>query len=455
MKKSDIILVPDPILRAKAKKVAQFDPALHQLADRMVMTMRKNRGMGLAAPQVNQSQRLIIIEFEPENKYEAAIPLTILANPTITARQRQTDWLDEGCLSIPGLELPVERSTQVNVLAQDLTGRRVKIRAKGLLARILQHEIDHLDGILIPDRAAPASARLAGLRIVFMGTPAFAAPYLAALAACRAQVVGVITETDKPTGRDKKLTAPPVKTLATAMNLPVLQFESLKDPASRDQLAGLKPDVVVVVAYGKIIPADWLTIPTFGFFNVHYSLLPALRGPSPHQTALLKGAAETGFTIFQVDRGVDTGPILVQKRLAIRSDDTSQTLLTRLIQPSITALLEALPDFVEGRIKLRPQQGQPSDTQLLTKADGEIDWRQSVEAIERRIRAMYPWPGCYTTVNNQRLLIQAAHRQGDKLVIDIVQPAGRQPMAFSDYLRSNQADRLTFFQQLGKVRLDI
>lgn len=455
MSKSDIILVPDLALRAKAKKVTIFNPALRTLANNMLKAMRANRGMGLAAPQVGQPQRLIVLEYEPEDKADAAIPLTILVNPTVTDASRETDWLDEGCLSIPGLELPVERPIQINALAQNLDGKRVKIRAKGLMARIIQHEIDHLDGILVPDRAAPASTRLTDLRVVFMGTPAFAVPYLSALASSRARIVGVITGTDKPTGRDQKTTQPPVKKIAELLNLPVWQFESLKDPLALEQFKALRPDVVIVVAYGKIIPSNWLAIPRLGFLNVHYSLLPALRGPSPHQNAILAGLKQTGFTIFQLDKGIDTGPILVQKRLTIKPTDTSESLLAAMIQPSIIALLAALPDFAAGLSQPRPQSGNSSQTRLLTKADGEIDWQKPVESIERQIRAMQPWPGCYTQVGDERLLVHSAHLEADKLVIDTVQPAGRPPMAFGDYLRSNQANRLTFFQRVGKVKLDI
>jgi methionyl-tRNA formyltransferase len=454
MNSTPLTLVPAPILKQKAKKVTDFGPTLRELADTMVETMRESRGMGLAAPQVGEPVRLIVLEYEPDERGEARIPLTILVNPTITDSGRQTDWMDEGCLSIPGVELPVQRPTQVNVLAEDLDGNRVKIRAKDLHARILQHEIDHINGVLMTDRAFPNLKELAGLRVVFMGTPEHAVPYLTALASTDMNIVGVVTETDKPAGRKQTLTAPPVKQQAELLKLPVYQPETLKGKAGQKLFAKLKPDLVIVVAYGKIIPADILTTVKHGFLNVHYSLLPEFRGATPHQSAILTGKYETGFSIFQLDAGMDTGPIVVQKKVRIEPQDTSHTLISKMVPLSISALLDVLPNYISGKRKAVPQNhDRATATQLFTKEDGRIDWQQPVEAIDRQIRAMQPWPAAYCEVANERVIIHAAHLDHGKLVLDIVQPAGRKPMHFRDYLRGNQ-NRLTFFSETGKVKLD-
>ncbi len=447
--------VPNPILKQKAQKVTDFGPDLRRLAHNMAETMRQNNGMGLAAPQVNVPKQLIVIEYEPVEPGETRIPLAMLTNPSVTNQSKERDWLNEGCLSIPGTEVPIERSIWANILAQDLDGNRVKIRAKDLHARIWLHDIDHLNGILMTDRAYPRLKELKGLRIIFLGTPAHATPYLSALVATDAQVVGVITETDKPSGRKQVLQAPPVKQLAETLKLPVFQFESLKSGTAYKRIKALKPDVAIVVAYGQIIPQKLLALPRLGFLNVHYSLLPALRGPSPHQNAIWQGFNETGYTIFKLDAGIDTGPIITQRKIVIDSNDTSQTLLEKMMTDSVATLLETLPAYVSGEKKPRLQiDTQASQTKLLRKEDGRIDWQRSVAEIDRQIRAMQPWPAAYTEFDNQRLVIHAAHIEGQRLVIDVVQPAGKQPMTFADYLRANQVNRLTFFRETGKVRLD-
>lgn len=449
-----LALVPNPILFQKTKKVTEFGPALDATIQTMVDTMRAHDGIGLAAPQIGSDQRIIVVEYKPDERSDKPIPLTVLINPTITDSSSTTDWMNEGCLSIPGVEVPVKRPTQVSVLAQDQTGKRIKIRAKDLYARILQHEIDHTNGILISQRAYPELTKLAGLKILFMGTPSHVLPYITALAATPAQLLGVITETDKPAGRNQQLMAPPVKIFAQKLNLPVWQFADLKGKAARALFDELKPDLVIVAAYGQIIPKSLLPIPKHGFLNVHYSLLPALRGPSPHQTAIQQGLRKTGATIFQLDATMDTGPILMQKSLDIDPQETSLSLIERLVPLSIEALFETLPDYIAGKRQLKPQNHhQATYTQLLTKEDGRIDWDRPIEEIDRQIRTCQPWPLAFTEVDNQRLIIHAAHIEKDQLVIDIVQPAGKQAMAFKDYLRSNQQNRLTFFQKVGKVRL--
>ncbi len=453
-KSQPVTLVPAPVLRQKAKKVTVFDTELKNLAETMLATMRSHRGMGLAAPQISHSKQLIVVEYVPEEKGEEAIPATLLVNPTITGSGSMTDWMDEGCLSIPGVELPVKRPTEVNVLAQDLDGKRIKVRAKQLFARILQHEIDHLNGILISDRAYPDLQELEGKRIIFFGSPEHATHYLVALAATKAEIVAVVTETDKPAGRKHVLTSPPVKIQAEAMGLPVLQFESLKTKEAQQAIQALNADLAIVVAYGKIIPQVVLDLPKHGFLNIHYSLLPKYRGATPHQSAILAGDTEPGYSIFKLDAGLDTGPILAQGKVKIDDYDTSHTLLEKMVTASIRTLLEVLPGYLNGSRKLKDQDdSQATHTKIFTKEDGRIDWTKAPEEIDRQIRGLFPWPGTFTEIEGQRLLIHAAHLLGGKLVIDVVQPAGKQPMAFTDYLRGNPTG-LTFFSRIDRVNLE-
>lgn len=421
----------------------------------MVATMRSHKGIGFAAPQIGESIRLIIAEFVPEEKGDPNIPLTILVNPTVTDTGKATDWLDEGCLSIPGVELPIERAKEVNILAYDLDGKRLKIRAKDLFARILQHEIDHTNGVLIPERAYLELLQVKDRRALFFGTPEHAVPYLSALAASPLEVVGVFTQTDKPAGRKQPMTPPPVKVQAEAMGIPVYQLSSLKTTEAHSLVSDLAPDIAVVVTYGKIIPENILNLVPHGFLNVHYSLLPAYRGPSPHQTALWQGERETGVTIFKLNKGLDTGPILIQKRLPIAPNDTAHSLMRKLIPLSLGALLETLPGYILGEKQLKDQdETKATVTRLLSKEDGRINWQQSVEEIDRQIRALTPWPRAFTEIAGKRLIIHKAHFEDGKLVIDVVQPEGKTAMRFTDYTRGREQDGLTFFRQTGKVKLD-
>lgn len=455
MSNSPLILVPNPILKQKAQKVSDFGPSLRTLADKMTKVMRENNGMGLAAPQIGESKRMIVVEYEPPKDESGAIPHTILVNPTITDSSRETEVLDEGCLSIPGLEVPVRRSLQVNVLAENLDGKRIKIRAKDLFARILQHEIDHLNGILITEKAAPASNDLVGRRILFWGTPAHAVPYLSALAAAGADIVGVFTETDKPAGRGQTIQQSPVKEVALALGLPVFQPASLKGSQLSKQIKDLRAEVAIVVAYGKIIPQSLLDLPKYGFLNVHYSLLPDLRGPSPHQTAIMQGYKQSGYTIFKLDSGIDTGPILTQKTIDIDSLDTAGSLIDAMIRSSCLTLLEILPSYLTGSRGLKPQNtDQKTATRLFTKEDGLINWSWPADVIERRIRAMNPWPLAYTMLKGERLIIHLAHLEKNKLVLDIVQPAGKKPMSMANFINGNRENWLTFLTETGKVKLD-
>ncbi len=455
MNNSSLTYVPNPILKQKTKKVTVFNYELRTLASSMTDLMRANRGVGLAANQINSDQRLIVVEYEPETKDDPTIPLTVLVNPTITDTGRETDIVDEGCLSIPYVELPIKRPIKINVLATDLDGKRIKIKAQDIFARILQHEIDHLNGVLITDRAFPDLTSLAGLRIAFFGSPDHANAYLTALAATPAAIVGVVTETDKPAGRSQLITSPPVKTHSELLGLPVYQFDNLRQPETVDLLRKLKPDLAIVVAYGQIIPQVLLDIPKLGFLNIHYSLLPELRGPSPHQTAILTGQKETGTTIFKLDKGLDTGPIISQKRLKIEPTDTSLSLLHRLIPLSVGQLLEVLPGYVRGQRPAKPQISDHTVTRshLFTKTEAKIDWSADIEQIDRQIRAFAGWPIAYTEVDNQRLLIHLSHLIDNTLVLDVVQPAGKKPMTFRDYLNGNP-NGLTFFRDLGKIKLD-
>ena len=244
---------------------------------------------------------------------------------------------------------------------------------------------------------------MAALRIIFMGTPEIACPALEALLDSREfEVVAVVTQPDQPKGRGLKLQPSPVKEIALAANLPVLQPGRARDENFIQELRGLQPDIIAVTAYGQILPQSILDLPRFGCVNVHTSLLPRYRGAAPIQSAILNGDAETGVTIMKMDAGMDTGDILAQEPTPIQPTDDAQTLHDRLGRMGAALLARTIPDYVSGKIQPQPQ---PKEGVLLApkikKEHGHIDWTQPAQAIWNRVRAFTPWPGAFTFLPSQ------------------------------------------------------
>ena len=239
---------------------------------------------------------------------------------------------------------------------------------------------------------------MSGLRIVFMGTPELARVSLEALLREPAfQLVGVVTQPDRPKGRDLKLQPSPVKEAALRANLPVLQPAKAREESFLAELRRLQPDLVAVAAYGQILPKTILELPRFGCLNVHTSLLPKYRGAAPIQWAILNGDSDTGVTIMKMDPGLDTGDILAQRATPIQPADNAQTLHDRLAQLGAELLVQTIPDHVAGKIQPRPQ---PVDgvthAPKLRKEDGRIDWHLPAITLSNRVRAFTPWPGAFT-----------------------------------------------------------
>ena len=235
------------------------------------------------------------------------------------------------------------------------------------------------------------------MRTVFMGTPRFALPVLSALIDAAHEVVGVYTQPDRSAGRGKRPLSSPVKRFALDRELAVFQPASLRQQPEQDVLTSLSPDVIVVAAYGLFLPSRTLALPSLGCLNVHPSLLPRNRGPSPVATAVLNGDSVTGVTIIRLDQGMDTGPIVAQRETTIRPDENASELTDRLFEMGASLLVEVLPEWEEGRIEVRPQDdSKATTTRLLTREDGEIDWGLGAVRIARQVLAYDPWPGSFT-----------------------------------------------------------
>lgn len=242
-----------------------------------------------------------------------------------------------------------------------------------------------------------------------MGTPQFAVPSLQAILEAGHDVVGVVTQPDRPAGRGRALQPPAVKEFALARGLTVEQPETLREPAVFQRIRELSPEVIVVAAYGKILPRALLDVPPRGAINVHGSLLPKYRGAAPIQHAILNGDPVTGITIMQMNERMDAGDILLQAAVEIHADDTGGSLQERLAAVGAAAIVEALEKLEHG--ELRPQPQRPEDVTfapMIEKEQGEIDWRKSAEEIERAVRAFNPWPGAYTRLHGKLLKIHRA-----------------------------------------------
>jgi methionyl-tRNA formyltransferase len=297
------------------------------------------------------------------------------------------------------------------------------------------------------------------MKIVFMGTPDFAVPSLETLLKSADDVVGVVTQPDRPKGRGQALAPSPVKLIALREKIPVLQPLKMKDPGFLASLAGWQPDLIAVAAFGRILPPVVLTLPPKGCINVHGSLLPKYRGAGPIQWALINGETETGITTMLMDEGMDTGAILLQEKLPIEPDDTAGSLSPRLAELGGRLLVETIARLKDGTVTPRPQDhSQATMAPLLKKEDGVIDWTLPAIGIVNRIRGLTPWPGAYTFYGPDRWTImkgalvaevgaevpgriaavtkQAIHVETGEglLAVTELQPAGRRRMTAAEFL---------------------
>jgi methionyl-tRNA formyltransferase len=310
------------------------------------------------------------------------------------------------------------------------------------------------------------------LRIIFAGTPDFAARHLQALINSEHQIVGVYSQPDRPAGRGKKLKASEVKALALEHELPVFQPQSLKTDEALEELNSLNADIMIVVAYGLILPKAILDAPRLGCLNVHGSILPRWRGAAPIQRAIWAGDQQTGVTIMQMDEGLDTGDMLHISRCPIDNTETSASLYTKLAELGPDALIDTINRLANGEITPEPQNDTDANyAKKLSKDEANIDWSMDAEQIERNIRAFNPWPVCFTQMSGNTVKIYQANvveqsgaagtvLTSDKngivvacgkhaLSISELQPQGKKPMAINDFL-NGRSDWVTPGTVLGE-----
>lgn len=258
------------------------------------------------------------------------------------------------------------------------------------------------------------------LRVVFMGTPEFAVPCLAALQADEGcEVIGVYTQPDKPRGRGQKLLPSPVKAWAEGHGLPVYQPVRIKTPEAVAELKSLKPDLVVVVAFGQILSQEILDIPPKGCINVHGSLLPRYRGAAPMQWCVINGEKKTGITTMMMDAGLDTGDMLLKEELIIGPDMTLEEVHDSLMEMGASVLMKTIAKLLAGTLERIPQEGESNYAPMLTKETGHIDWKKPAQEIHNLVRGLNSWPGAYTSLEGQKFKIWRTRNTGETAPADM------------------------------------
>ncbi len=449
----DIKCFDAPVLRKRARKVSRVNNTVKETLQSMLDTMREANGVGLAAPQIGVSRRLVVIDVGDGPRF--------LVNPEITAHSAETESQWEGCLSWPGYIGEVLRPTGVTVKALDEAGHEIWIEGEGLLARCLQHEIDHLDGILFVDRAttisevpadseegseegsedasgvhsasditeAPDAADEADeaiavktlddseaqdavsgcqapLTAVFMGSPEFAVPSLEALVISGVKVRLAVTQPDRPFGRKRVPRSTPVKSAAERLGIPVLCCERLKDENVQEIIQTIAPDFIVVVAFGQKVPQQVIDMPRLACLNVHPSLLPKYRGGNPISRAIINGERVTGVTVIYVSEKLDAGDILLKQEVEMGPDETYGELEARLAQLGASLLLEAMNAVCKGEsTRIHQKDCVASRARHLRPGEDVIDWTKNAQVIHNLVRGLSPQPSAVTTFGGQRIKI--------------------------------------------------
>ncbi len=434
----------DPVWKKKFVDIDPTDQNLKRIASDMQETLSFTMGVGLAAPQVGLPYRMFLVDY-------ADLQETFI-NPKILSKNTETDFVEEGCLSIPGVRGLVERQTEIEIEYFNMKGEHKKAKLTGFYARIVQHEYDHLTSTFYIDHIKKEKYiyHFEPIKIVFFGSSSFSASLLYSLLG--QSMVGdyeiqlVVTSPDKPVGRGQKLQSSVVKTMAEQFKIPVATPDKLakKDGANfiltntefYNQIKKLKPDILVLVAYGKILPKEILEIPKLAPVNVHPSLLPKYRGPAPIQAPILNGDKYSGVTIMKMNEKMDEGDIYLKVRYLMKPDETAESLSKALENMSKDLLHHVLHYLALKKMKARPQDHtKASYTKFIHKEDGKIDLNNPPKPLERMIRAYYPWPGVWCEYNGKIMKL---------LPKQMVQLEGKNPVSLKNFKSGHKDFSLTW-----------
>ncbi|HSX58152.1 MAG TPA: methionyl-tRNA formyltransferase [Candidatus Saccharimonadales bacterium] len=423
----------DPVWKKKFVDVAG-STQIEKLVEDMKETLEFTQGVGLAAPQVGYPYRLFIVDYADLKE--------VFLNPKIVSKNTAKDYVEEGCLSIPGYRGLVERPTELTIQYTTLDGKAQEAKVSGFYARIIQHEYDHLNGTFYIDHIKKPKHLYSfdPIRIVYFGTNDFNIPSANILKS----IIGLSMVGDytiplvvtSPDGQTRKGPKPsPVKSLAKEWGIPVLTPERLAKKVGDTftltnnevyaQIKKAKPDLLVLASYGKILPKEILDLPKFAPINIHPSLLPKYRGTSPIQTAILKGDKATGVTIMKMNEKMDEGDIYIKGRYEMRGSETAETLSETLSKLGKDLLHHTIHYLVLKKIKTRPQDhSKATYTKIIKKEDGKVDFAKPPKNLERMIRAYHPWPGVWGDYNGKMLKL---------LPGKMVQLEGKNPVSLKNF----------------------
>lgn len=438
--KLEIIKANNPILRAKTEEVEDFGMEFQAFVDDMIDTMRASNGVGLAAPQVKSSKKVIVCEYkaEEDSKFKS-FPLTVLCNPKIVSTSKTSRNMVEGCLSFPGLEIIVKRPSEITITGKDRLGNNVTIEAAGLFSRVLQHELDHLNSTLLIDH-------IREIDIIFIGTGTLGVDALEILAVDpQYNIKAVVTGNSEAISRKHKIKINPIEEIAKKYNLSIIKTENINDPKIVTKIKELKPKLGIMADFGQIIGKEIIDIPQFGTINIHPSLLPKHRGPSPIQQTILDGDKVTGVSLILTGEKMDAGDIISQASVQLRGTETTTLLKPYLAEIGGSLLVNSIPYYLTKDLLPTPQDDTKATyNRLFKKEDGYVDKDTPKEVVDRKIRAFSDWPKTFTLINNKRIQLIAGHFEKDSTyTLDRVRPEGKNEMTYEDFKRGYHTE-LTF-----------
>ncbi len=431
--KYPIVTVPDPVLREKCKPVdlKKDRKQIEQLIGSMIEAMRNHDGIGLSAPQLGKLLNIIVAEYKPEeiDDFDPPFDLQILINPRIITKSKETNIYVEGCLSLPNLEIEIERPADIIIEYQDLNGKTIRKEATGLLSRVIQHEADHLEGILFTDHLPQKyinqnMEELKKIKFGFISSSNIAIPLLEKIADSSLRPDLIITESAKPAGRGLRITSNPLADFATNLDLPVLETDS-KDTTLKI-LEKYKLDACLVFAFGQILPQQAIDAVKYGIYNVHPSLLPKLRGATPIQSALLDDLNQTGISLIKIDTKVDSGDLIAQVPLAINKNDHCRDLWDKVGKKTAEFIPNAYVRALTGQIIASKQnENEATYTKKIEDTDLNIKPSQDPQKIYRLIKASNCSKRPYVFIKGRRIIFDQAEFNGKEVILKYIQIEGK------------------------------
>jgi methionyl-tRNA formyltransferase len=437
--KLDIKKTNDPVLRAKTEEVTDFGMETQNLIDDMIETMRSANGIGLAAPQVGKSSKIIVCEYNTEDKENKLkpFPLTVVCNPEIVKTSKKEVNMVEGCLSFPGMEIIVRRPKEIKVKGLDRFGKNITLIADSLFGRVLQHETDHLSSTLLIDH-------IREINIIFIGTGTLGAPALEMLATDpQYKIKLVITGDIKSVSRNQSEN--PIAKIAQKYQLPLIRTKNINSSDIVEKIRKAKPKLGVMADFGQIIGNEIIALPRYGIINIHPSLLPKHRGPSPIQQTLLDGDKKSGVSLILTGEKMDAGPIISQAWFELRGTENTTLLKQFLANAGASLLLNSIPYYITKDLKPDNQdETQATYSRLFNKDDGLADFKTKAEIVDRKIRAFSDWPKTYIIVKGKKVQLISGHFEKDgTYLLDRVKPESKKEMSYDEYKRGYRTE-LTF-----------